>query len=75
MVRGAGRNFAGEAVPAGLVRTAREDPRTAIIGEHNEATTVYPGFAKRATAVDDTTAARCFHNAAAAEARHAAAFR
>ncbi|WP_328512716.1 ferritin family protein [Streptomyces sp. NBC_00376] len=59
-------HFAGEAVLAGLVRTTRENLRRAIIGEHNEATTAYPGFAKRATAVGDTAAARYWRNTAAA---------
>ncbi|MFE7235873.1 ferritin family protein [Streptomyces sp. NPDC057596] len=67
-------HFAGEAVLAGLVRTTRENLRTAITGEHNEATTVYPGFARRATAVGDTAAARYFRDTAADEAKHAAAF-
>ncbi|MFE1449704.1 ferritin family protein [Streptomyces olivaceoviridis] len=67
-------HFAGEAVLAGLVRTTRENLRTAITGEHNEATTVYPGFAKRATAVGDTAAARYWRNTAADETRHTAAF-
>ncbi|ALO98653.1 Rubrerythrin [Streptomyces hygroscopicus subsp. limoneus] len=67
-------HFAGEAVLAGLVRTTRENLRTAITGEHNEAATVYPGFAKRATAVGDTAAARYWRNTAADETRHAAAF-
>nr|WP_237540701.1 MULTISPECIES: ferritin family protein [unclassified Streptomyces] len=52
----------------------RENLRTAITGEHNEATTVYPGFVKRATAVGDTAAARYWRNTAADEAKHAAAF-
>ncbi|MGW2183421.1 ferritin family protein [Streptomyces sp. NPDC001732] len=67
-------HFAGEAVLAGLVRTTKTNLRTAITGEHNEATTVYPGFARRATAVGDTAAARFFRNTAADEAKHAAAF-
>ncbi|MFJ8856470.1 ferritin family protein [Streptomyces sp. NPDC102437] len=67
-------HFAGEAVLAGLVRTTRENLRRAITGEHNEATTVYPGFAKRATTVGDTAAARYWRNTAADEAKHAAAF-
>ncbi|MFE0348946.1 ferritin family protein [Streptomyces griseoluteus] len=67
-------HLAGEAVLAGLVRTTRENLRTAITGEHKEATTVYPGFAKRATAVGDTAAPRYFRDTAADEAKHAAAF-
>jgi rubrerythrin len=67
-------HLAGEAVLAGLVRTTKTNLRTAITGEHNEATTVYPGFAKRATTVGDTAAARYFHDTAADEARHADAF-
>ncbi|MFB7917155.1 rubrerythrin family protein [Streptomyces sp. NPDC056061] len=67
-------HLAGEAVLAGLVRTTRENLRKAITGEHNEATTVYPGFARRATAVGDTIAARYFRDTAADESRHAAAF-
>ncbi|PZH19135.1 rubrerythrin family protein [Streptomyces sp. NTH33] len=66
-------HLAGEAVLAGLVRTTRENLRKAITGERNEATTVYPGFARRATAVGDT-AARYFRDTAADEAKHAAAF-
>ncbi|MFF4583753.1 ferritin family protein [Streptomyces sp. NPDC001373] len=63
-------HLAGEAVLAGLVRTTRTNLRTAITGEHNEATTVYPGFVKR-----DTAAARYWRNTAADEVRHAVAFR
>lgn len=67
-------HFAGEAVLAGLVRSTKENLRKAVAGEHNEATNLYPGFAARATAVGDTTAARYFRDTAADEARHAAAF-
>ncbi|MEV7130049.1 ferritin family protein [Streptomyces sp. NPDC093260] len=67
-------HLAGEAVLAGLVHTTKTDLRTAVAGEHNEATTVYPTFAERATAVGDTAAARYFRDTAADEARHAAAF-
>ncbi|MFJ8789401.1 ferritin family protein [Streptomyces sp. NPDC102462] len=67
-------HLAGEAVLTGLVRTTRENLRTAITGEHNEETTVYPGFAKRATGVGDTSAVGYFRNTAADEAKHAAAF-
>ncbi|MEU6521764.1 ferritin family protein [Streptomyces sp. NPDC046924] len=67
-------HLAGEAVLAGLVRATRENLRMAVTGEHHEATKVYPGFAERATAVGDTTAARFFRDTAADEARHAAAF-
>ncbi|MFD6027043.1 ferritin family protein [Streptomyces griseoluteus] len=67
-------HLAGEAVLAGLVRTTRENLRTAITGEHDEATTVYPGFAKRAAVVGDTAAPRFFRDTAADEAKHAAAF-
>ncbi|MFE1191243.1 hypothetical protein ACFW6E_00380 [Streptomyces olivaceoviridis] len=35
---------------------------------------MYPGFAKRATAVGDTAAARYWRNTAADETRHTAAF-
>ncbi|MEU6417469.1 ferritin family protein [Streptomyces spiralis] len=67
-------HFAGEAVLAGLVRTIQTDLRTAITGERTEATTLYPGFANRASAVGDTAAARYFRDTAADEAKHAAAF-
>ncbi|MFF4145549.1 ferritin family protein [Streptomyces sp. NPDC001698] len=67
-------HFAGEAVLAGMVRTTKENLRKAISGEHNEATTLYPGFARRATAVGDTAVARYFRNTAADEAKHATAF-
>ncbi|MGW3600899.1 ferritin family protein [Streptomyces sp. NPDC005167] len=67
-------HLAGEAVLAGLVRPTKDNLRKAITGEHNEATTVYPGFAKRATAVGNTAAARYFRDTAADEAKHAAAF-
>ncbi|WP_445281852.1 ferritin family protein [Streptomyces sp. DSM 118148] len=67
-------HFAGEAVLAGLVHTTKTNLRTAVTGEHNEATTVYPQFAQRATAVGDTAAARYFRDTAADEAKHAAAF-
>ncbi|MEV0495476.1 ferritin family protein [Streptomyces atratus] len=67
-------HFAGEAVLAGLVRTTKDNLGKAITGERNEATNLYPGFAKRATAVGDTAAARYFRDTAADEAKHAAAF-
>ncbi|MEU5926895.1 ferritin family protein [Streptomyces antimycoticus] len=67
-------HFAGEAVLAGLVRTTKTNLRKAIAGERNEATVVYPGFAKQAAAVGDTAAARFFRDTAADEAKHAAAF-
>ncbi|MEU2556779.1 rubrerythrin family protein [Streptomyces sp. NPDC014684] len=67
-------HLAGEAVLAGLVHTTKTNLRTAVTGEHNEATTVYPQFAKRATALGDTAAARYFRNTAADESQHAAAF-
>lgn len=67
-------HFAGEAALAGLVRTTKDNLRKAIAGERNEATNLYPGFAKRATAVGDTAAARYFRDTAADEAKHAAAF-
>ncbi|MFD5496021.1 ferritin family protein [Streptomyces sp. NPDC001812] len=67
-------HLAGEAVLAGLVRATRDNLDKAITGERHEATMVYPGFAERATAVGDTTAARFFRDTAADEARHAAAF-
>jgi rubrerythrin len=67
-------HLAGEAALAGLVRTTKTNLRTAVAGERNEATTVYPGFARRATAVGDTAAARYVRNTAADEARHATAF-
>ncbi|WP_256725864.1 ferritin family protein [Streptomyces sp. IMTB 2501] len=67
-------HFAGEAVLAGRVGTTQENLNKAITGERSEATTVYPGFAKQATAVGDTAAAAFFRNTATDEARHAAAF-
>ncbi|TGB18994.1 rubrerythrin family protein [Streptomyces palmae] len=67
-------HFADEAVLAGLVHATKTDLRTAITGERNEATSLSPGFAKRAAAVGDTAAARYFRDTAADEARHAAAF-
>ncbi|MFB7224717.1 ferritin family protein [Streptomyces sp. NPDC056227] len=67
-------HFASEAVLAGLVRTTKDNLRKAITGERNEANNLYPGFAKRATAVGDTAAARYFRDTAADEAKHAAAF-
>ncbi len=67
-------HFASEAVLAGLVRSTRNNLRKAITGEHSEATSLYPGFAKRATAVGDTTVARYFRDTAADEAKHEAAF-
>jgi len=67
-------HFAGEAVLAGLVRDTGDNLRTAVTGERHEATSMYPEFAERATAVGDTAAARFFRDTAADEARHAAAF-
>ncbi|WP_248844018.1 ferritin family protein [Streptomyces hirsutus] len=67
-------HFAGEAVLAGLVRETGENLRMAVTGERDEATTGYPGFAERATAVGDGAAARFFRDTAADQARHATAF-
>ncbi|WNM35832.1 ferritin family protein [Streptomyces sp. Li-HN-5-11] len=67
-------HFAGEAVLAGLVHTTRKNLNKAVAGERSEATSIYPGFAQRAKAVGDTSAAAYFRNTAADEARHAAAF-
>ncbi|MCN9244651.1 rubrerythrin family protein [Streptomyces sp. RY43-2] len=67
-------HFAGEAVLAGLVRTTKTNLRQAVIREHDNATTLYPMFAKRATAVGDTAAARCFREMTATAAKRAAAF-
>ncbi|MEV6294979.1 ferritin family protein [Streptomyces sp. NPDC051896] len=67
-------HFAGEAVLAGRVGTTKENLDKAITGERSEAATIYPGFAKQATAVGDAAAAGFFRNTAADEARHAAAF-
>ncbi|MFG3064216.1 ferritin family protein [Streptomyces sp. NPDC048231] len=67
-------HFAEEAVLAGLVSTTKENLHKAVSGEHNEATNLYPGFAKRATAAGDTAAAGYFRDTAADESKHAAAF-
>lgn len=67
-------HFAGEAVLAGLVSETKDNLSNAITGEHNEATVLYPGFAKQATAVGDTSAADYFRDTATDEAKHAAAF-
>ncbi|MFF3734535.1 ferritin family protein [Streptomyces sp. NPDC002476] len=67
-------HFASEAALAGLVRTTKTNLRKAITGERNEATGLYPGFAKRAASIGDTAAAGYFRDTAADEARHAAAF-
>nr|BFD81788.1 hypothetical protein StreXyl84_11890 [Streptomyces sp. Xyl84] len=68
-------HLAGEAVLAGLVHTTKTNLRTAVTGERKEATTVYPTFAERATAVGDTAAAGYFRNTAADETKHAAAYK
>lgn len=67
-------HFAGEAVLAGLVRTTKKNLNKAVTGERSEATAVYPGFAKQATAAGDTAAAAYFRDTAADETKHAAAF-
>lgn len=67
-------HFASEAVLAGLVRTTKTNLNRAITGERNEATTLYPRFAKRATAVGDEAVAGFFRDTAADEAKHATAF-
>ncbi|MER6409339.1 ferritin family protein [Streptomyces viridosporus] len=67
-------HLAGEAALAGLVHNTGDNLRKAITGARDGATTLYPGFAERATAVGDTAAARFFRATAANEARHAAAF-
>lgn len=67
-------HFASEAGLAGPVRTAKTNLNKALTGEHNEATTLYPRFAKRAAAVGDEVVAGFFRDTAAAEAKHATAF-
>ncbi|MGW2410442.1 ferritin family protein [Streptomyces sp. NPDC001739] len=56
------------------MRTTKGNLNKAVAGECAEATRIYPGFAKQATNVGDTSAAAYFPNTATDEARHSAAF-
>jgi rubrerythrin len=67
-------HFAEQANLSGLVGTTHRNLTNAIAGERYESTTMYPGFARRATAAGDTEAARLFTHNAGDEAGHAADF-
>ncbi|HEU5156506.1 MAG TPA: ferritin family protein [Streptosporangiaceae bacterium] len=67
-------HFAEEAILAGLVGDTRANLRTAIAGETEEATRMYPRFGGEARAVGDLDAARLFTEIAHDEAGHARAF-
>jgi rubrerythrin len=67
-------HFAEEAALAGLVRDNAANLRTAMAGEGDEATTMYPAFARQADAVDDKEAADLFREIARDEAVHLRTF-
>ncbi|SDL76658.1 rubrerythrin family protein [Nonomuraea jiangxiensis] len=67
-------HLAEEAKLAGFVGTTSDNLKTAIAGERYESQTMYPTFAKRATAAGDTEAADRFSHNAEDEAGHARAF-
>ena len=64
-------HFAEHADLAGLVGTTDQNLTNAIAGERYESTTMYPTFAKRASAAGDTEVARFFTHNASDEASHA----
>ena len=63
-------HFAREADLIGLGSDIAANLRDAISGETNEVNTVYPGFAKQATADNDPAAASAFSEIGADEATH-----
>ncbi|MFZ1176075.1 MAG: ferritin family protein [Mycobacterium sp.] len=63
-------HFAREANLVGLGSDVAANLRDAINGETNEANTMYPGFAKQATADNDPAAASAFSELGADEANH-----
>ncbi len=63
-------HFAREANLVGLGSDVAANLRDAINGETNEANTMYPGFAKQATADNDAAAASAFSELGADEAIH-----
>ncbi|MBP2703912.1 rubrerythrin family protein [Microbispora sp. RL4-1S] len=67
-------HFAEQATLAGLVRDTRTNLREAIAGETDEGTRMYPGYARRAEAAGDGTAARVLSDTGRDELRHARAF-
>jgi rubrerythrin len=64
-------HFAEEAALAGLVRSTRENLRTALADEQGAATTTYPAYRDRAARHGDTGAARLFNELARNKAKHA----
>ncbi|WGI36034.1 ferritin family protein (plasmid) [Mycolicibacterium aubagnense] len=67
-------HFAREADLVGLGGDVAANLRDAISGETNEVDTMYPGFAKQATADNNPAAAALFTNIAADEAAHLKGF-
>lgn len=65
-----GEHFAELADTFHLVMGNTTNTRTAMLGEAGEATTLYPGFAVRATADGDTAAASMFTELAGDEGTH-----
>jgi rubrerythrin len=68
-------HFAESAAKAGLVGDDATNLRAAISGEHYEANTMYPGFARQAAEDGDSNASDRFSEIARDEGRHEAAFR
>ncbi|MFI0724128.1 rubrerythrin family protein [Streptomyces sp. NPDC021224] len=67
-------HFRAEAALAGVVRGDADNLRAAIAGEAYETTTMYPTFARQATADGDDNAAALFTEIAHDEAAHLANF-
>lgn len=67
-------HFAGEGVLAGLVSGTRQNLSESVAGENWEATSMYPGYARQATAAGDVKAAAAFGEIGQEEARHRNAF-
>jgi rubrerythrin len=68
-------HFAESAAMAGLVGDDATNLRAAISGEHYEANTMYPGFARQAAEDGDANASDRFSEIARDEGRHETAFR
>lgn len=67
-------HFAALATLAGLVRDVRTNLTAAHDGENNEATTMYPAYAKAAETAGDSEAGARFREIARDEAKHRDAF-
>lgn len=67
-------HYSAEAQRVGLVSSVRNNLRESARGEHQEATVMYPGMARRAAKAGDKAVAKHFLEVAKDEAKHSAAF-